>query len=452
MKQFTNKNYQRSQNKYCSGGIPIMNSQMILNTETGALSSPPYFPSMTQASFHTTNNNYRTDSIDNTHTGVFLDSRDNPVNHPKIEYNFETDMPQSVVRTIPLNVYQNPCLGRKLMQILAENSSLNHKKLSEWSLIGTHNSMTGNGRFLEYGGIAQPWAQNQILRFNEQMWSGVRHFDIRPIYMGQGIFQFHHGGWTIANYTLDDMVYDIDVFLHNNPNEILQLSMSHFEVHSECRKDNHCNLKYEEDVMVAFMKEIEKKMESFLIHKRDIKSTYHSLIRDSTRRRVATVYNTKDHLDESNSQHSYFRWKDIERDAIRDSCENYKYASWYDYAIMGNGFYYAESPHNKGEGFNPEITNHNSVKKYVVQKIQTLSDKGSQVLVQAFQMREQIYTYFSAAMPIKYRFLSNANNDILHTIMKRSKHPVIVVLDLWNPNSLGYYLGIIKTKWKFSKH
>ena len=195
MKQFTKKNYQQAQNKYCFGGM------MMPSILTGYLASPSYSPSMHQAIQHISNMPDK-NSIDITHNGVYLDPRDDPANHPKIEYNFINNLPPSVIHTVPPNVYKDPYLGRNLMQILAENSSLGHKELSEWSLIGTHNSMTGNGRFLEYGGIAQPWAQNQILRFNEQMWSGVRHFDIRPIYMGRGIFQFHHGGWTVSNLSL----------------------------------------------------------------------------------------------------------------------------------------------------------------------------------------------------------------------------------------------------------
>lgn len=377
---------------------------------------------------------------------VYVDSRDDPRNFPQITYT-ATNTPLSVIETVPTHVYDNPNLGRNLMEIIAENSSLGNKKLKEWSLIGTHNSMTGNGAFMEYGGVAKPWAKNQILKFDEQMWSGVRHFDIRPMYMGNGIFQFHHGGWTVGKYSLDDMVSDISTFLHHNPNEIIQLSMSHFEIHPHCFSGPGCDIEDQADAIVTFMEFAERKLGHMLIHKDNIDNTYNEIITNSQTKRVAMIYNTRDHSDPGDLGHSYYRWKEIERDAMRKADTGYKYASWYDFVIKGNRYHYAESPHHEGEGFNPEITNHMKVKKYAVEKINSLHGSEAQVLVQAMQMRESLLSYFSAAVPINMRFSSSKNAEILNAIAKKAKKPAIVVLDLWNLHHLGDYLGIIKTKW-----
>ena len=413
-------------------GVPNLENNAVMGSMMGAVNTQP--PGMENII---------------TSNGAYFDSRDDPQNFPQVKKT-TTNTPPSVTKAVPAHVYDSPNLGRNLMEIISENSSLRNKKLKEWSLIGTHNSMTGNGEFMEYGGIAKPWAKNQILRFDQQMWSGVRHFDIRPIYMGQGIFQFHHGGWTIADYTLDNMVSDVSTFLHHNPNEIIQLSMSHFRVHPNCASSPGCDVENSADAIVTFMEAAEHKLRHILLDKDDIDKTYNEIITNSQTKRVAMIYNTGDHDDPADLGHSYYRWKEIERDAMRKADDGDRYASWYDFAIKGNRYHYAESPHHEGEGFNPEITNHVKVKKFVVEKINNLHDTytDAQVLVQAFQMRENILDYFSAAVPIYMRFSSTKNAEILNMIAKKAKKPAIVVLDLWNLDHLGYYLGIIKTRWK----
>lgn len=129
----------------------------------------------------------------------------------------------------------------KWMQLLFSRCTTSTKQLTlrDLVILGSHDSATGyiNNVHWSIGQnkivdiIARPviqnMAQTQYYGFYEQLNAGVRYFDCRPFIIDKN-YVYHHGMVTI-NYSFEQSMLDIKMFLQENPKEYVILYISHID-------------------------------------------------------------------------------------------------------------------------------------------------------------------------------------------------------------------------------
>jgi hypothetical protein len=74
------------------------------------------------------------------------------------------------------------------------------------------------------------WGRTQTLSIYDQLYNGVRWFDLRPTSAGSG-FILHHG--CLPGPSLDSILADVKRFAQTHPHELVLLKFSHFKLTSE---------------------------------------------------------------------------------------------------------------------------------------------------------------------------------------------------------------------------
>lgn len=133
---------------------------------------------------------------------------------------------------VPEKVRDDPNLGSNYMQVIAKNSDMGNRPLSEWTLIGTHNSISEEGHVSAikkiWNTVSSPWRVCQGLSVMQQMNAGARILDVRPYLNGfnaEGTpnIIFHHDGFTNGSYDIHNLIGDVLNFVDEHEGEIITL-------------------------------------------------------------------------------------------------------------------------------------------------------------------------------------------------------------------------------------
>lgn len=103
--------------------------------------------------------------------------------------------------------------------------------LSELTIVGTHDSATQ--------GNLVPWVQTQCLNIDQQLFYGIRWFDLR-LKNDNDDFNLHHGVVDLKIF-YSYIVDSFDTFLRKNPKEFLFVSLKE-EVKSDTATQSNCDL------------------------------------------------------------------------------------------------------------------------------------------------------------------------------------------------------------------
>ncbi|NNK94785.1 MAG: hypothetical protein HKP41_10585 [Desulfobacterales bacterium] len=113
---------------------------------------------------------------------------------------------------------------------------LGNKKLTEISIPGSHDAGMYEANKCSFAGVGGPTACNtktQEITVGQQLYCGVRYFDLRPVYTKDKEFYTGHFTDKLGNLgclggSLDEILDEVEGFSSKNPRELVILKFSHY--------------------------------------------------------------------------------------------------------------------------------------------------------------------------------------------------------------------------------